>query len=93
MVYISKIWVNKVKKLLPANVHKLLEPYLNGRTFEIQYKILTILYHTINAGVLHDEPGMRFGTDIVTSTFANNTAFLAAHDEPDSKNRKPPGKL
>lgn len=87
----DKVWheglVYKVRKLLPSNLHPILTSYLHNRKFVVKYKSFSSERNPINAGVpqgsvlgpflyLLYTSDLLTCDNILTSTFADDTAFL-----------------
>lgn len=93
----DKVWheglLHKIKKYLPANTHSLFESYLENRYFSVkQGEIITDKYK-IYAGVpqgsvlgpflfLIFTADIPTRSDLLTSTFADDTAILSSHRNP-----------
>ena len=80
----------KIRRYLPQNVHAVLESYLQGRSFRVKHNSAVTSDFHINAGV---QQGSVLGpllyliytsdiptsNELVTSTFADDTAILSRH--------------
>ena len=80
----------KIKSLLPSSCHKILESYLTNRNFRVRFKEYTTDEHCINAGVPQGSvlgpllfnlftSDLPISNRVMTSTFADDTAFLCTH--------------
>lgn len=94
----DKVWheglVYKIRKYLPANTHSLLESYLKHRLFMVKQGEFTSDEREINAGVpqgsvlgpflyLLFTADIPTSSNLLTSTFADDTAILSSHRNPD----------
>lgn len=94
----DKVWheglIYKISTLLPENVHKLLKSYLENRSFVVRSKTTYSPIKRISAGVpqgsiLGPFLYLLYTADLPTSphthtsTFADDTAFLSIHKQPD----------
>lgn len=84
--------VQNIKTLLTANVHKILQSSIIERKFRIRCKSFTVRGHHINAGVSQENilgpvlylihiSDIPTGNNILTYSFADDTAFLASQVE------------
>ncbi len=99
----DKVWhdglISKIKKLLPTEFHNILENYLRLRKFQIKYNECVSKVSEINAGIpqgsvlgpvlyLLYTADLPTSNDVITSTFADDTAFLATHKNPQTASRE-----
>lgn len=90
----DKVWheglIFKIKQLLPRKFHQILVSYLKNRRFKVSYKDHTTEEHPIAAGVPQGSvlgpilyiiftADLPISNDIITTTFADDTAVLYAH--------------
>ena len=93
----DKVWheglIHKIKCLLPKNVHTILESYLSNRKFRVRYGDSITSSYPIHAGVpqgsvlgptlyLIYTADIPQNDQIITSTFADDTALLSSHTNP-----------
>lgn len=93
----DKVWheglLYKIKEIFPENIYKLLNSYLSNRMFSVRQKSFNSRNYPICAGV---PQGSVLGpilyliytcdlpthTQLLTSTFADDTAILSTHSDP-----------
>ena len=95
----DKVWhaglLYKIKLLLPANTHKLLENYITNRKFTLSEKSFISTPQAIHAGVPQGSilgpllyilytSDMPTSINTHTSTFADDTAILSVHENPNA---------
>lgn len=93
----DKVWhkglIYKIVQSLPQNTHRLLQSYLTDRSFVVKYKSYTSSSRNISAGVPQGSilgpmmyilytADMPTNSQIHTSTFADDTAFMSTHKDP-----------
>lgn len=99
----DKVWhkglVHKIKELLPNNFHLVLQNYLTQRQYQVkQNEIITDLNY-ITAGVpqgsvlgpvlyLMYTADLPTSDKVITSTFADDTAILVCHKNPQTASRE-----
>ena len=98
----DKVWheglLFKIKRSLPHSFFQIIKSYLEKRCFEVKYNAATSSMYEIKSGVpqgsiLGPVLYLIFTADLPTSkhtttaTYADDTALLAVHDDPDSATR------
>ena len=93
----DKVWheglIYKIKSLLPPSTHKLLEAYLINRKFRVKCNDFITNPYEIKAGVpqgsvlgpalyLIYTSDLPVADNLLTSTFADDTAILSSHKDP-----------
>jgi len=99
----DKVWhvgmTYKIRRFLPQNVHAIFESYLENRFFRVKYNSFTTADYMINAGVpqgsvlgpllyLLFTSDIPTSNDVITSTFADDTAILCRHKNVITSNGK-----
>lgn len=98
----DKVWheglIFKIKQLLPGNFHKILENYILNRKFQVKYNECFTTLCDINAGVpqgsvlgpilyLLYTADLPTSSNVVTSTFADDTAIMVTNKNPQTASR------
>ena len=93
----DKVWheglMYKIKRILPVNTHNILQSYLKERKFRIKYNEYVTRDYDILAGVpqgsvlgptlyLIFTADLPTSEEVLTSTFADDTAILSSHHNP-----------